>query len=252
MLRDGALSEQVAAEVTVGLNAFMSRDDEHPDLCVSIGGDGTMLASVNKYTDQLDRVVFVGLHTGTLGFFTDYQMQEVDTMIEDIRNNPEPPVEEREMLKIEYKHQTWYALNEVRVENNRHSQVIDVEIDGEYFEAFHGNGLCISTSSGSTGYNKSVGGAVMAPGAKLMQIAEITPINHNAFRSLASPLVVKDKSVITLKTNNFEHTVMCMDSRSFEMRDSEKITVQIAQDRTARFASYRHVSFLERLQRAFL
>src|SRR5699024_2537418 len=100
---------------------------------------------------------------------------------------------ERHLLEVTSLEGRYLALNEVRVENNRRSQVIDVYINDDCFETFRGNGLCVSTASGSTAYNKSLGGAVINSGAELMQLSEIAGIHHNAYRSLGSSLIL-DKS----------------------------------------------------------
>ncbi len=58
------------------------------------------------------------------------------------------------------------ALNESTVKSVEGTFVIDVEIRGEHFERFRGDGLCISTPSGSTAYNKALGGAIIHPSLK--------------------------------------------------------------------------------------
>lgn len=70
------------------MNALNDRnwiyDEMKPELVICIGGDGTLLYGVHQYLNILDEVNFVGVHTGTLGFFTDYTEDEVDTFINDI------------------------------------------------------------------------------------------------------------------------------------------------------------------------
>ncbi|MPU17321.1 NAD(+) kinase, partial [Acinetobacter baumannii] len=68
--------------------------------------------------------------------------------------------------------------------------VTEVEIRGEYFETFRGDGLCISTPSGSTAYNKALGGAIIHPSIEAIQIAEMASINNRVFRTVGSPLVL--------------------------------------------------------------
>ena len=71
---------------------------------------------------------------------------------------------------------------------NGSTLVVDVNIRGKHFERF-GDGLCISTPSGSTAYNKALGGALIHPSLEAMQIAE-TSINNRVFRTVGSPLVL--------------------------------------------------------------
>ena len=57
------------------------------------------------------------------------------------------------------------------------------------FERFRGDGLCISTPSGSTAYNKALGGAIIHPSLKAIQLAEMASINNRVFRTIGSPLI---------------------------------------------------------------
>lgn len=228
----------------------MEYDEAHPELVIAVGGDGTILFAVHKYLDQLESVMFVGIHTGTLGFFTDYNRDEIYDLINDIQRKT-PKVFPRSLLEVHSHGQVHYALNEMRLENNRHSQVIDVYVNDEHLETFRGNGLCISTPSGSTAYNKSIQGAVLDPSLRLMQLSEIAGINHNAYRSLGSSLILGADKYIRLKTVNYQYSVMCCDIEDFELYENEVIDVMLS-NRVANFADYRQVSFLERLKKSFL
>ena len=79
----------------------------------------------------------------------------------------------RHLLEVDVYHkagkETYLALNEMRIDHGYTTQVIDVYIDDELLEVFRGNGLCVSTPSGSTAYNKSIGGAVIYPGSPLIE-----------------------------------------------------------------------------------
>ena len=82
-------------------------------------------------------------------------------------------------------------LNEATMKTeNGSTLVVDVNIRGKHFERFRGDGLCISTPSGSTAYNKALGGALIHPSLEAMQIAEIASINNRVFRTVGSPLVL--------------------------------------------------------------
>ena len=59
-------------------------DEQNPEFVFVIGGDGTFLHAVHQYLDQLDIISFIGIHTGTLGFFTDYQANELDQFFSDV------------------------------------------------------------------------------------------------------------------------------------------------------------------------
>ena len=232
------------------LNDILIYDEEHPEMVISVGGDGTMLYSVHKYMDQLERVAFIGIHTGTLGFLTDYQRDEYQQLIDDIRKG-DYLIYERHLLEVKTKEEKYLALNEVRVENNRRSQVIDVYINDDFFETFRGNGLCVSTASGSTAYNKSLGGAVINSNAGLMQLSEIAGIHHNAYRSLGSPLILDKSHTIHLQSQSYQGAILGVDHLVIDLKDKDSIDSAMANQK-ARFLQYKRVPFTKRLKRAYL
>lgn len=147
--------------------------------------------------------------------------------------------------------ETYMALNEVRLENNRRSQVLGVYINGDFFETFRGNGLCVSTASGSTAYNKSLGGAVINSGAGLMQLSEIAGIHHNAYRSLGSPLILDWTHIIHLESENFDGSILGIDTLVVDLKGAGSVDISLAKQR-ARFVQYKRVPYIERLKRAYL
>ncbi len=153
------VSRHLAALIKDELNELIY-DEEHPDIVISVGGDGTMIYSIHRYEHVLNDVSFVGIHTGTLGFFTDYLKDEYKQLVKDILTK-EPEIFDRHLLRISYNGEIFHALNEMRIENSYRSQVIDMYVNDEHMETFRGNGLCVSTPSGSTALNKSLGGAVI-------------------------------------------------------------------------------------------
>ena len=129
--------------------------------------------------------------------------------------------------------------------------LINVYIDDELLEVFRGNGLCVSTPSGSTAYNKSIGGAVIYPGTPLMQLTEVAPIQHNAYRSLGASMILDANRVIKLESNHFKCVSMGIDNLHFDFSNVEKIEIRIA-TKTVNFIEYRSMSFIQRIRRAFI
>lgn len=232
------------------LNEFMEYNEELPDIVISVGGDGTILRSIQQYIHIIDKVCFIGLHTGTLGFYTDYRKEEFSLLIDDIKNK-KGNITNRTLLHVKTNRIDALALNEVRIENNRHSLVLDVFIDEEHLETFRGNGLCVSTPSGSTAYNRSLGGAVIYPDVRLMQLSEIAGIHHNAYRSLDSSLILGDSHKIGIRSLSFSEAVLGVDNLLFDLDNTDYIEIELSK-LSARFIQYRPLSFIERIKRAFL
>lgn len=248
--RNDKNSEQIKKQLQKQLDEFMEYNEQDTDLVISVGGDGTMLRAIQQYIHCIDKVCFVGIHTGTLGFYTDYKKEDFQMLIDDIKEK-KGTINKRSLLHVKAKNIDAYALNEVRIENNRHSFVLDVFIDKQHLETFRGNGLCISTPSGSTAYNRSLGGAVIYPDVRLMQLSEIAGIHHNAYRSLASSLILNDTHKIRIKSLDFSEAVLGVDNLLFHVEDGDVLEIELSQY-SARFIQYRPLSFIERIKRAFL
>ena len=243
------LSMSLAKKIKEGLIHELEYNEDNPELVISVGGDGTMLYSVHKYIDMLENVKFVGIHTGTLGFYTDYAKEEYQELIADILKD-EYTIQNRSMLEVCIDNMHYHSLNEVRIENNRRAQVLDVYINNEQLEVFRGNGLCVSTASGSTAYNKSIGGAVISSSHDLMQLSEIAGIHHNAYRSLGSPLILDHTHTITIKSSNLNNSILGVDQDVYELADASNITIKIS-DKKVQCVQYKEVSLISRLKRSF-
>lgn len=226
-------------------------DKEHPELVICVGGDGTLLFGVHKYLKCINDVKFLGIHTGTLGFFTDYTEAELEECIQDILHK-EPVIYESGLLKIQLdnKKEPLYALNEMRVENIVKSQIMDVYIDGEFFETCRGSGICLSTQAGSTAYNRSLGGAVIDCGLSLMQLAEITAIQHSKHRSLGNPYIMMENRIINMKSETFDTAYLCYDHMNISLENTREITCRMSESKV-KFARYRHYSYLKRLKNLY-
>lgn len=203
-------------------------DEIQPQLVVTIGGDGTFLRAIHRFMDRIEDVQFIGIHTGTLGFFTNYNPDELDEFFNDIQSN-RLRVHLLPILGVEVKHRNenyhFDAVNEIRVENVIRTQLLKVSINGHLLETFRGTGFCISTQAGSTAYNRSLGGAILQEGLDFMQLTEITGIHHHAYRSLGSPLIVKQESIVQLTSDDFNNAILCYDHLSFPLEKDTVLTV---------------------------
>lgn len=224
-------------------------DEQNPEFVFVIGGDGTFLHAVHQYLDQLDIISFIGIHTGTLGFFTDYQANELDQFFSDVIWKS-PAVQSYRMLKCEVNHQTFYSLNEVRVENVHKTQIMDVYLDGSKLERFRGTGLCVCTQLGSTAYNRSLNGAVIQNGLELLELSEITGIHHREFRSLGSPLILDPDTQILFCSSNYDGAVLCWDQYSLDLKGNLEVKISLS-DKKVKIARYHPYDYINHLKNLF-
>jgi len=234
--------------------AQIELDDQHPDLVFTIGGDGTVLQAVHHYLPQIQQVKFIGIHTGHLGYYTDWLPDELDEIVSFIKHK-EQKISKYPLLSISlYAEDTChqlYAFNEMTILNAHRTQHLNVTIDDLFFESFRGTGVCISTPTGSTAYNKSLGGAILYPSLKAFQMTEIASINNNVYRTIGSPLIIPHEQVVTLQSENFEDVSITRDHLFATYRDIKKMTVTLGEE-SVQFIKRRDVPFWGRVKQHFL
>ncbi|MBP2966754.1 NAD kinase, partial [Acinetobacter baumannii] len=151
----------------------------------------------------------------------------------------------------ETQNKSFLALNEVTVKNLNKTMVAEVFIKGELFEKFRGDGLSVSTPTGSTDYSKSLGGAVIHPRVNAMQLNEGASINNRVYRSLGSPIIIAQDEWITLELAKEESYQVHIDHLLATGENLQGVKVELA-DQRIQFASYRHTHFWRRVNDAFI
>jgi Predicted sugar kinase len=229
-----------------------------PNLVISVGGDGTLLSTFHAYAAHLDRVKFLALHTGHLGFYSDWTDEEIDGLTEKIIEYKDNiPTTSYPLLDIWVESKNGQILHEVAINEaivRRLSSLTmktQVDIDGEFFESFRGDGLCFATPTGSTAYSKAIGGALIHPKISVFQMVEIASINNRVYRTISSPIIIPHNQKVTLYPQVADDYVISCDGITTKLNNVKKIVVKLNGQR-AQFAQYRHRHFWTRVETAFL
>ncbi|MDP4104460.1 MAG: NAD kinase [Bacillota bacterium] len=231
-------------------------DEDQPDIVVSVGGDGTLLYAFHRYSSRLDKTSFVGIHTGHLGFYADWTPEEMEKLVIAIAKTPYQVVE-YPLVEVIVRYQNggkearYLALNESTIKSVEGTLVIDVEIRGDHFERFRGDGLCVSTPSGSTAYSKALGGAIIHPSIAALQVAEMASINNRVFRTVGSPLILPAHHTCLLKPVNRSDFQVGIDHLTMLHKDVKSIQFRVAEERV-RFARFRPFPFWKRVHDSFI
>ncbi len=207
-------------------NCFLlDNSNEKPDLIVVFGGDGTILKVAPKAL-ELD-VPILSVNTGTVGFLSGYESNDLEKCVEDIRNN-NLFVSERSVLKVETNGKIYTALNDAVIERDRSIEgmtivsKLDVLIDSQLVYNLSSDGVIVSTPTGSPAYSLSAGGAVLAPVLKSFIVTPICP------HSLGTrPVVYDDQSNLSVKVcRNSCDCVLSVDGKPVEkLKFSSEVTV---------------------------
>ena len=145
---------------------------KHVDFIVALGGDGTLI-SVARRAYKFDKPI-LGINAGNLGFLTDINPDNVEEFLDNFLNG-NYRIDERMVIEIEYKDRYLYAFNDVVISKDVISSMINVRVDTNesFLNTYRGDGVIVSTPTGSTAYNLSAGGPVVYP---LTESFILTPI----------------------------------------------------------------------------
>ena len=166
------------------------------DVLVSMGGDGTLLASARLVGPS--EVPILGINLGSLGFLTQQPARDLLKALDAI-SQENYTVESRMILKAEIEGSTNlsrpYALNDIVINNGPISRIIDIKltVNGEMIVTYRADGLIIATPTGSTAYSMAAGGPIIQPG---MQAIVVTPISSFSLNS--RPLVFSSEDCLEL------------------------------------------------------
>lgn len=237
-------------------NEKIEIDQTNPDILITVGGDGTLLSGFHRYAHQLDSIRFIGVHTGHLGFYTDWREYELEKLVESLKNDDGryvsyPLLDVSVIYEGNRQKNNFIALNESTFQKVGGTLVADVFINDHHFERFRGDGVCVATPTGSTGYNKSVGGAVLHPSLEALQMTEIASINNQLFRTLSSPLIISKDEEIIIKLTEPQQVLLTLDHIVMHEADVKEVRYKIANEKI-RFARYRHTHFWDRVSDAFI
>ena len=228
--------------------------EENPDLVISVGGDGTLLSAFHRYQNKLDKIRFVAVHTGHLGFYADWRENEIDQLVNSIKNDNQQkisyPLVEAEIIYKDKTKKKITALNEIIFTKNSGTLISDVLIEDQKFERFRGDGITFSTPTGSTAYNKTIGGAVINPRINVMQMTEVASINNRIFRTLGSSIIIPAEQTVTIFPDDDE-VLVNYDNLNIEADVIEEAKIKISKD-VINFAEYHHIPFWKRVQNSFI
>ncbi len=222
------------------------------DFLFSLGGDGTFLETVNLVRDT--GIPVLGVNIGRLGFLSYISQDTLGESLDSVFSG-RFDIEERMLLKVETQGGAMkgldealsgldVALNEVRIYKHSGSLItIHVKVNDEFLSAYWADGLLLSTPTGSTAYNLSVGGPIVVPEARSFVLSPIAP--HNL---TVRPLVLPDSAVLQLSVDTRDPQFqLALDSRTVDLDVDTVVTVRRA-DYTLKMIRIENISFYSTLR----
>lgn len=239
-------------EFSRDFSTFKDKEDlkrENVDFFFSFGGDGTILNAL-KFIQELE-VPVIGVNTGRLGFLASFSKEDIFNHIDDIITK-NMNFSKRSVLKVTSSGTPIdlpYALNDMSISRHETTSMITIEthINDQFLTYYWGDGLIISTPTGSTAYSLSCGGPIISPGNGILALTPIAPHNLNV-----RPIVLRDDIEITLKVDSrVPQYSVSLDSRLYHMKNDDVITVKKA-DFQLILMHPKDLSFFETLRQKLL
>lgn len=218
------------------------------DIIIALGGDGTILRTSRNINNS--NTPILGVNIGNLGFLSSVELLEFENAMKKIIAD-DYYVEDRMMLKctlpLREESEEYTALNDIIVSKGTLSRVVKYElhIDDKFYIDFTGDGLIISTPTGSTAYSLSAGGPIIYPNLDVIALTPICPL------SLSMRTIVLDsKSEISVSIKcEHESIFLTLDGqRAIKLNSYEKILVSVSDKkcRLVKFNDYNYFGILRK------
>ena len=223
------------------------------DVAVSLGGDGTMLRTVDLVADH--QIPVIGVNLGHLGYLTEVDPSKLLVSVKRFLAGSYQ-LSERMRLTIAIDpvsdaapvSGTWPALNEAVLGKTPTGQIahVDVYIDGEWFTTYHADGLILATPTGSTAYAWSAGGPLISPDHAALLMAPVAP--HMLFDRA---LVLPPTTSIRLEVAGDRPAALSVDGRNIGTLEAGDAITCTAADVPARLVTFDPSSFLDIVKAKF-
>lgn len=242
------LSPEVKA--SINLDAIQSEsvfDDS--DFIICVGGDGTFLKAARR-AFALKKPV-LGINKGTIGFLAEVEPCEIENALEKVMAN-EYNIQPRMVLKAEVirngkKVYENYAINDAVVTRMALSRILrlKVHVNEQLVDQYGGDGVIISTPTGSTGYSLSAGGPIVQPDMRMMVVSPICP--HILY---SRSFIISDTKTVSVSIagNVGLDAMLTVDGQEgFPLESEDLLNVSAAED-SVYFASVKNVNFYDVLR----
>lgn len=218
------------------------------DALITLGGDGTLLRGARLLDGH--EIPILGVNLGRLGFLTTCGRDELEAAVRrlatgDYRAEPRMVLEGRPDVRDDPRR--WYALNDIVVHKGGKARVIwlRVEVDGEEVAEYAADGIVISTPTGSTAYNLSVGGPVVVPRHHSIVM---TPISAHAL-AIRPVVVGADATVVVHVEDDGAERLVTVDGQvSSTLGVAESLSVRRA-SRSVVLVRFPEMTFFTRMRR---
>ena len=209
------------------------------DLVITLGGDGTILRAARLL--HKTNTPILGVHMGGLGFLTEISLIQIPQALSLIKRKAYK-IDERSMLEASVAGKKLIALNDMVINKSGIARVIRLEIEG--IAEYLADGLIISTATGSTAYNLSVGGPLLSPESSSMILSAICP------HKISIRPVVLEKEIKVRLLRGEQVSLTADGQQMLAIKPDQVVTIKKSKYKT-RFIRMQEYDFFKRVKDSF-
>ena len=245
-----ALAQHIPPHVIpLAERVFRQQEEIHQSrFLYCFGGDGTVLEAV-RFMGKTGKPI-LGVNFGRLGYLTSVSQQDLISATEELRRDTFR-IEQRSLLQVLSDPaglfgENPYGINDLTIHKSKTNEMITVRtyINGEFLNAYWGDGLIVATPTGSTAYSLSCGGPIMFPSSATFVITPVAP--HSL---TVRPVVIPDDWVVSFEIQSRSGEAMiALDTRTELVNAGTSIAVKRAdfKIRLVRMSMAKHMDNLRR------
>ena len=201
---------------------------DHCDLIVVLGGDGTLLSIARLMKNR--NVPVMGVNMGQLGFLTEIKRSEALQSLTRMIDGERPMMKERALLEVTLRRKDKVIfqgpiVNDAVISKGAIARIIGVQVwvNGQWVHHVRGDGVIVSTTTGSTAYALAAGGPIVEPSVPALVLAPICP--HSL---TVRPLIISDSAEVTLCLSHRPgHVLLTLDGQdAIDMKEDDIVTVK--------------------------
>lgn len=227
------VEEALASRISQAPTFLRKEMSRQIDCLIVLGGDGTLLSAARDMAAGPEQVPILGVNLGGLGFLTEITLEEIYPVLENVLQG-RVKIEKRMRLRARVFRQEnaagdFSVLNDAVITKSVLARIIDLrsQINGSYVTTYRGDGVIISTPTGSTAYSLAAGGPIVYPA---MESILITPICPHTLTN--RPLLVPDQAAIEFVLESEESDVsLTLDGQvGLPLRPFDRVVITKAEE----------------------
>ncbi len=223
-------------------------DEKNPDLIIILGGDGSFLRAVHD--PKLPRgkqVRYVLFNTGHLGFYADYQKNEIDAFIHDILFS-KPEIESLPFYRFTIDGKEQHCINDVAIQSGE-TVFLNLYVNGELLSQSRCNGIVVGTPTGSSGFLASLGSPLIIHGPDIYQFCLLAACRNRLFVNPITKAILTGKDELQIEIDRTSTMEIYIDGGHKTKFKGKKFTFSHRKEEYVSLLHFRKLSYIARLRK---